>query len=211
MKKALITSFLICISIFAFAGFEGVITTHVISNGGQMTTKWFVKNDQLKLQMNYQGNNGPVKVDMIMKKNSSKMIVITDTEDYKGYSEIDASLISSSLKMDGFIFSTNGISKEEVTKYQASNEQYQAAVWMLNLDLDLSPFVQFFKDDPAFILIAQKGVKGFPNKSILTNHNGELVYSLTVVSTESKSLSASEFDIPEGFEKKELVEIEPNK
>jgi len=207
MKKIFFTCFFVCVSLLSFAGFEGIITTQVISNGGQITSKWYFKNDQLKLQMNYQSDKGAVKVDMIMKKGSTKMIIITDSDEYKGYSEVDATTFTSTYTLSDLVFTTNGISNKEIIKYQASNSNYQSAVWMLDLDVDLSPFAHFFKDDPAFVLIAAKAVKGFPNKSILTDHNGELIYSLTIVKTEKINLSDTDFKIPEGFKKRDLVEI----
>lgn len=209
--KALFTFITIFIFTAAQAGFEGIITTEVYANGSKITTKWFVKNDQLKLQMNYQAKDGPVKVDMIMKKGSNILTIVTDSKDYKGYSEIDGTAINSNFGIDNLHFTTNGITEEELTKYQSANTKFQSAVWLLELDVDLTPFAKFFKDDPAFVLIGKQGLKGFPQKSMLTNHNGELVYSLTITNTEKKSLADATFSVPEGFEKREPVEMESNK
>jgi len=209
--KTILTIIALTISLISFAGFEGVITTSVYNQGTSMEVKWFIKDDLLKLQMNYNADNGPVTVEFIVKQGGGKMTIVTNSESYKGYSIINESAIARSMAIGDLVFKKDGIKKDDLTKYQAANAKYQCAIWLTDLDVQLAEFSNFFKDDPAFLLIHKENLSGFPQKSMLTNHNGDLIYAATVAGVEQKSLSDLDFSIPDGFQKRELVEMEIEK
>ena len=209
--KTLLTIIALTISTLAMAGFEGVIITEVFNNGSRISAQWFIKNERVKLHLQYKTASEEVSVDFLLTKGSNLMTIVTESESYKGYSTVEKSAISSVFNFEGLLFQGNGTRFEDGTKYQAANNDYQCAIWLSNLDVDLVAFAPFFKADPAFKLIENKKLKGFPKKSLLTNYNGELIYSSTVVNIEEKILSESDFQIPQGFEKRELVEMEYQK
>ena len=119
--KTILTIIALTISLISFAGFEGVITTSVYNQGTSMEVKWFIKNDLLKLQMNYNADNGPVTVEFIVKKGGGKMTIVTNSESYKGYSILNESAITGSMAIGDLVFKIDVIKKDELTKYQAAN------------------------------------------------------------------------------------------
>ena len=136
------------------------------------------------------------------------MTVITTSAAYNGFSEINKSTISGSLNIHNLFFQKTETTSEDVVKYQAKNNQYNCAIWQKEIDIQLGAFSAFFQDDPAFVLLEQLGLSGFPEKVLLTNHNGELIYASTVINIEQRQLSSSDFSIPEGYQKREPVEME---
>ena len=148
--KTILTIIALAISLISFAGFEGVITTSVYNQGTSMEVKWFIKDDLLKLQMNYNADNGPVTVEFIVKQGGGKMTIVTNSESYKGYSIINESAIARSMAIGDLVFKKDGIKKDELTKYQAANAKYQCAIWLTDLDVQLAEFSNFFKDDPLY-------------------------------------------------------------
>ncbi len=209
--KTILTIIALATSLISFAGFEGIISTTVYNQGNSMEVKWFIKNDMLKLQMNYNADNGPITVEFIVKKGDGEMTIVTNSESYKGYSIINESAIARSMAIGDLVFKKDGIKKDNLTKYQAVNAKYQCAIWLSDLDVQLAEFSNFFKNDPAFLLIHKENLSGFPQKSMLTNHNGDLIYAATVAGVEQKSLSDLDFSIPDGYQKRELVEMEIEK
>jgi len=209
--KTILTIIALATSLISFAGFEGIISTTVYNQGNSMEVKWFIKADMLKLQMDYSADNGPVTVEFIVKRGSGSMTIITNSESYKGYSILNESAITGSMAIGDLVFKKDGMKNDDLTKYQASNAKYHCAIWLSEIEVQLADFSKFFKDDPAFVMIRNKGLSGFPQKSMLTNHNGDLIYAATVVGVEQKALSDLDFSIPDGYQKRELVEMELQK
>jgi hypothetical protein len=195
-------------SLTSLAGFEGVITSTIFNQGQSVEVKWFIKEDMLKLSMGYEGESGPITAEFIVKKGEETMTVITTSAAYNGFSEINKSTISGSLNIHNLFFQKTETTSEDVVKYQAKNSQYNCAIWQKEIDIQLGAFSAFFQDDPAFVLLEQLGLSGFPEKVLLTNHNGELIYASTVINIEQRQLSSSDFSIPEGYQKREPVEME---
>ncbi|MBT6028815.1 MAG: hypothetical protein HOH13_00790 [Crocinitomicaceae bacterium] len=209
--KTFLTFLALTFSTLAIAGFEGVITTEVLNNGTRISTTWFIGKDRLKLHLQYKVNEDTIFVDFLLSKGSDVMTIVTDSKVYKGYSSVEKSTISSELNFENLAFKNHENKDSNEIKYQGSNNQYHCAIWILDLDIDLFDYAPFFKADPAFHLIANHRLKGFPKNSLLTNHNGELIYSSTVTNIIHQKLSETDFEIPNGFKERELVELEYQK
>lgn len=192
------------------AQFVGTLETQTYGDAGNLNQTWTIGKSAIKMHFQYQSDDGVYKIDMIAKKGNADLIVITDGPSDKSYSLVPTGHITSSLDIRKMAFSKGGLTVEG-QKFKGSNKSHQCAVWMNNLDIDLSPYAKFFADEPGFAVAIGNQAKGFPTKSMVTTHNGELIYSLTLLNNNAHKIDESAFSVPNGFEKRELVESQPAK
>ncbi len=197
--KTLFLYILLMSSATLFAQFEGTIETHVIANNVTSSVTWSIGKNAVKLhfQFSNQGNN--TVADIILSKEDDRMLVLTSTNDSKTFAYVQKDQVSSTMDLANLSFTSIENNNKLGAEFIGQNKDYVSKVWMNDLDINLQPFTDFLRDDPAMILIEKQGVKGFPAKSILTDHFGSIRYSMTVVKVVEKQFADDHFSIPEGY------------
>lgn len=182
-----------------------VIHSTVLSSTGTFTQEWKITNDNVSMSFNHSTEEGEHKVQLLAVTGSNELIIVTSGPNYQGYYKSPTSSMTSSFGVEN-LNPLKGISEKSLQKYTASNKHYQFATWMDASEINIANFAPFFKDELGFKVASDFNSKGFPMKSIITNHNGELVYSFEVTSISKSTFSKSDFEIPTGYEEIPLTE-----
>lgn len=186
MKKLIIY---ILIAVPFAAGAQVTIKGSIWNNGHESNCNWHFQGNKacMELFFSHDASNGTgiQSMKLIMNATSGIMTIVSRKHSEVLVYEVHADSIQG-VKGTLPVFSkTADGATEQLQKYQAVTHQYE---WMFmlqtSLDINLSVFKAFFKDDEAFAWLAEQQIKGFPERSIMVDSRGNLIRSWRTLSIE---------------------------
>jgi hypothetical protein len=160
------------------------------SNGYESACNWYFQDNKACMEIfiaQDPNNLGVQSIKMIMDAQTGKLTIVSRKNSEVLVYEVSADSIQAANYSLPLFLKTAERTAEQLEKYQAVTHQNE---WMFLLQADvnvnLSLFKAFLKDDAAFAWIAQQGIKGFPERSIMVDSRGNLIRSWRTLSIENK-------------------------
>lgn len=210
MKKLFYTLLLgtICLSANAQGFFEGVVKGEyfdVTISQEPIEITYYYGNGQLAIQMNINSDEGSYTENrLILNAGSENFIVTSNHAGVKHYYENNVELIpafqkAASVDRKGTIEKIDGV---ETTAFIFKDKTFNTTTAQIaeGLNYNFEALHQFLNIDFAYNGILSGNLQAIPLSFETVNANGKVVQYLTCSSVETKSISASEFSVPAGFE-----------
>ena len=191
----------------AAQNFSGTIEGSLWLNGQSFENNWYFDgkgNACYQLIFEHEERSNDVR--LILDGTTGKLTVVTTSNGQTSHYSLHADSLSADGALDmQFVQVGAGerFLEHPTHKYQCDDHEHKGAFWMdSSIDLDLSAFKDFLKEDPAFTFIAENNVDGFPLQVVITDAMGNLKRSFKVTDIKS-DLPSEVFTVPSGSTKLE--------
>lgn len=177
--------------------FEGIIETkQVDANGLSHDITWYIKKDKIAFEL--KGDKNAIKMRFIPQPKLNSMILVLTGPEGESKSEVNAKDISSEIDMSRSEVKDNGV--RNLQEYGEVNVLLITTPTTITetevskmIDVNLSIFAPFFKNDYALLSLIKSGQNGFPLNSITKDKNGKVISKTTIVSIRKIPVSETYF------------------
>jgi|YNPMSStandDraft_2_1061718.scaffolds.fasta_scaffold13006_2 hypothetical protein len=212
MKKLLILATLLCLTVSAFAQFEGEIQMKIMAADGGGTMTMFISPNAIKTEMNLSAEMMKMQMASLMKMDNPNIIYIINDKS-KSYSEIDLKemeKMAQGMMPTKAKYQVQKLGKEKILGYDCdhilvSDTDSEMELWVTKDLLDYATFKKFNQSPQADGLekaMKEAGVLGMPLKQI-ANKGTAQESKMEVVKINKAKLPPSTFEIPKGYKKTE--------
>ncbi len=190
---------LFSVSSLSGQNFEGVIETKQVSGDGiTHNVTWYVKKDKIAFEIISKSQKGELKMRFVPQPAQNSMLMVISTPEGETKNEITPKEITAEIDMSNCSIKELGTKRIDeygeilLLQFTSLNSITDAEI-LKNIDVDLSRFATFLKNDYAVQGLIHARMKGFPINSVTKDKNGKLINKTTVVSVRKIPVSESYF------------------
>jgi hypothetical protein len=179
--------------------FEGIIETkQVDANGLTNDISWYIKKDRIAFEIKGNNDKAPMKMRFIPQPKLNSMILVLSSPEGESKSEVHANDISSEIDMSRSEVKDNGV--RNIQEYGEVNVLIITTPTTITetevskmIDINLSKYAAFFKNDYALLALIKSGQTGFPLNSVTKDKNGKVLSRTILISIRKTSVSETFF------------------
>lgn len=189
--------FLILFSVNA-QNFEGIVEMRQVNaDGSTHDLTWYIKKDKIAFEIKTNSQSGAMKMRFVPQPKQNSMLMVITNPQGESKNEIATRDISTDIDMTKSEVKENGSKASEYGELSlliisTPNSVTETEV-VKSIDVDLSKYASFLKNDYAVQALIKTKQIGFPLNSITKDKNGNLISKTTVVSVRKLPVSESYF------------------
>jgi hypothetical protein len=180
--------------------FEGIVVLRQVSGEGFTNDlTWYIKKDKIAFEIINLSETGTMKMRFVPKPKQNSMLMVINTTQGETKNEISASEISSDIDMSKSEVKDNGVKNSaeygelNMMTISTPNTVTESEIDK-SIDVDLSKYVAFLKNDYAIQALIKTKQIGFPLNSVTKDKSGNLISKISVISVKRTAVSDNFFN-----------------
>ncbi len=185
-------------ALFSFGqqNFEGIVKMHQETSAGiAYDITWYIKKDKIAFEVKTVSDNSSLKMRFVPQPQKDNMLMIINNSEKK---EIASRDISGDIDLSNATVSSNGTRESpefgEIELLTIKTQDMTTEVEVVKaIDVDLSKYAAFLKNDYGIQALIQSKQIGFPLNSTTKDQNGVIISKTTLQSIKRQKVSDQYF------------------
>lgn len=185
-------------AVFSFGqqNFEGIVKVQQETAAGMTyNVTWYIKKDKIAFEIKTISDNGSLKMRFVPQPKQDNMLMIINNNEKK---EIAARDISGDIDLSNATVKSSGSKASpefgQVELLTISTDDMNTEVEVVKeIDVDLSKYAAFLKNDYGVQALIQSKQIGFPLNSVTKDKNGKVISTTKVKSVQKQKVSEDYF------------------